>query len=83
MGPGYFVIAILGCADGGTECTPVATLQTRYESAEKCSAATAAVLETNNKFDFPTLVASCRARSVPVSASKLRPPLIPASAHRG
>jgi len=27
MGPGYFVIAILGCADGGTSCTPVATLQ--------------------------------------------------------
>ena len=26
MGPGYFVIAILGCADGGSACTPVATL---------------------------------------------------------
>ena len=25
MGPGYFVIAILGCADGGAQCTPVAT----------------------------------------------------------
>ena len=33
MGPGYFVIAILGCADGGGSCTPVATLQTRYASA--------------------------------------------------
>ena len=33
MGPGYFVIAILGCADGGAPCTPVATLQTRYENA--------------------------------------------------
>ena len=33
MGPGYFVIAILGCADGGSACTPVATLQTRYASA--------------------------------------------------
>ena len=32
MGPGYFVIAILGCADGGSACTPVATLQTRYEN---------------------------------------------------
>ena len=30
MGPGYFVIAILGCADGGAQCTPVATLETRY-----------------------------------------------------
>ena len=40
MGPGYFVIAILGCADGGSACTPVATLQTRYETAAECSAAT-------------------------------------------
>jgi len=28
MGPGIFVIAILGCADGGSSCTPVATLPT-------------------------------------------------------
>lgn len=61
MGPGYFVIAILGCADGGSACTPVATLQTRYESASQCSAATPAALEANNNFDFPTLVARCRA----------------------
>ena len=46
MGPGYFVIAILGCADGGSACTPVATLQTRYESQAQCSAATAAALES-------------------------------------
>ena len=55
MGPGYFVIAILGCADGGSACTPVATLQTRYESAAQCSAATVAALEANSNFDFPTL----------------------------
>lgn len=60
MGPGYFVIAILGCADGGSACTPVTTLQTRYESAAECTAATPAVLEENNNFDFPTLVAHCR-----------------------
>ena len=29
MGPGYFVIAIMGCADGGSACTPVATLPAR------------------------------------------------------
>jgi hypothetical protein len=61
MGPAYFVIAILGCADGGTSCTPVATLQTRYATVQECSAATAGALEANNQFDFPTLVARCRA----------------------
>ncbi len=60
MGPGYFVIAILGCADGGSACTQVATLQTRYENQAQCSASTAAALEANSNFDFPTLLARCR-----------------------
>jgi len=59
MGPGYFVIAILGCADGGSACTPVATLETRYESQAQCAAATGAALIENSDFDFPTLVARC------------------------
>jgi hypothetical protein len=42
MGPGFFVIAILGCADGSAACTPVATMPTRYESRDACSAATGA-----------------------------------------
>lgn len=61
MGPGYFVIAILGCADGGSACTPVATLDTQYASEAECSSATGAALIENSNFDFPTLVARCRA----------------------
>ena len=82
MGPGYFVIAILGCADGGSSCTPVTTLQTRYESEQQCSAATPSALENNNNFDFPTLVASCRPGAPRASAQKARPRLIPASVRR-
>lgn len=59
MGPGYFVIAILGCADGGSACTPVATLQTRYASEAQCTAASGAALIDNSNFDYPTLVARC------------------------
>ena len=68
MGPGYFVIAILGCADGGTSCTPVATLNTQYASEAQCTAATPAALIDNSNFDYPTLVARCRS-SQPQSAS--------------
>ena len=60
MGPAYFVIAILGCADGGSACTPVATLQTRYENEAQCNAATVSALEANTQFDFPTLLARCQ-----------------------
>ena len=60
MGPAVFVIAILGCADGGSACTPVATLQTHYASEAQCIAATGAALLENSDFDYPTLVARCR-----------------------
>ena len=83
MGPGYFVIAILGCADGGTACTQVATLQTRYENASACSAATVAALEQHNDFDFPTLIARCRRGSGAASGEADHVPPIPASARRG
>ena len=39
-GSGYFVIAILGCADGGSSCTPVATLRPAMRPPAQCSAAT-------------------------------------------
>ena len=83
MGPGYFVIAILGCADGGSSCTQVATLQTRYESAAQCSAATAAALEANTDFDYPTLLARCSEGSAALSAQDHDNRPIPASARRG
>lgn len=60
MSVGYFVIAIMGCADGGSTCTPVATLPARYSSERQCVAQTDAALQNNSDFDFPTLVARCR-----------------------
>ena len=83
MGPGFFVIAILGCADGGSGCTPVTTLQTRYSSEAECSAATIPVLEANSGFDFPTIVARCRSATAPTSvdAERLKP--VPGAGRRG
>ena len=84
MGPDYFVIAILGCADGGSACTPVATLPTRYTNAAECNAATVDALNENNAFDFPTLLARCRKGMLPASAERGHKPIvIPADARRG
>ena len=83
MEPAYFVIAILGCADGGSACTPVATLPTHYENAAQCSAETNAVLQRSTDFDFPTLMAECRAGSAPASAAAEEQRPIPAAARRG
>jgi hypothetical protein len=83
MGPGYFVIAILGCADGGSGCTQVATLQTRYDSQAQCAAATGPALEANTNFDFPTLLARCREGAADDRADVQHDQPIPASARRG
>ena len=83
MGPGYFVIAILGCADGGSACTPVATLPQHYANADQCSAASAPALEANSNFDFPTLLARCRPAAQQTSTGAEREQPIPAAARRG
>ena len=67
MGAGFFVIAILGCADGSAACTPVATLPTRYESRAQCAANTVSALANNNDFDFPSLLAECRPGAAPAA----------------
>ena len=67
MGPAGYFIALLGCADGASVCQPVATIPTRYESREACSAATGRVLASNTDFDFPTVMAECRVGKTPVS----------------
>jgi hypothetical protein len=82
MGPGYFVIAILGCADGGSQCTPVATLQTHYATAAECNVATGAALEDNSNFDFPTLLARCRPGAAATTAEARHERPVPAAARR-
>ena len=74
MGPGYYVIAILGCADGSAACTPVATMPRHYASEQACSAATADALMDNRDLDFPTLVAECRPVTRPAAAKEQKQP---------
>jgi len=79
----YYVIAILGCPDGSSQCTPLATEPTHYSTQAECSMRTQDALLSNNQFDFPTLVAECRATDPRSIASTSEPPVIPASARRG
>ena len=67
MGTGFFLMAIMGCADGSSACTPVATMPTRYESRSASAAATGSALASSTEFDFPTIVAECRAATAPTA----------------
>lgn len=68
MGPVYYVIAILGCADGGAQCAPVATVPTQYRTEAACAAGTSDALLANSDLDFPTLLAECRVSNRKASA---------------
>ena len=81
MGPGFYVIAILGCADGSAACAPVATMPTRYESREACLGRDADALTSNSDFDFPTLLAQCRPAAP--AAQRSTPRQVPDSARQG
>lgn len=70
MGPVSYVIAIMGCADGGAACQQVAVAPSRFESAAACEAATGNVLSSGTEFDFPTIVARCRASKGPSAAER-------------
>jgi hypothetical protein len=59
MGPSYFVIAILGCGDGGIACQTVATPAAHYATEQACLAARTDTLMANSDLDFPTLFAQC------------------------
>jgi len=72
MGPAAFVIAIMGCADGGTACTSLETLPAKYQTEAACTAAAPAVLYRGSNYDYPTIVAQCRPQSGTRTASQPR-----------
>ena len=76
MGPGVFLIAIMGCGEANAPCQSVRTLETRYESRAACTAATDAALAKAADVDFPVVVAQCVAAGAKptVRASEVKLP---------
>ena len=69
MGPGTFLIAILGCGEAEAPCQQVRMLEPRYQSEAACSSATDQAILSNSDVDYPVIVARC------VAAGKAPPPL--------
>lgn len=59
MGPGTFLIAILGCGEAEAPCQQVRMLEPTYTSQAACTAATDAAILRNSDVDFPVVVAQC------------------------
>ncbi|HEV2747910.1 MAG TPA: hypothetical protein VGW34_11500 [Allosphingosinicella sp.] len=67
MGPGFYIMAILGCGEADTACQQVAVTESRYETVEACNAATADAVMRNSDLAFPVVVAQCRPANAPAS----------------
>ncbi|GAO40523.1 hypothetical protein SCH01S_48_01850 [Sphingomonas changbaiensis NBRC 104936] len=60
MGPFIYVMAIMGCGDGGYQCQQARIVDTRFETMAQCQQAAEAQLIKNSDLEFPELMASCR-----------------------
>ena len=69
MEPFVYVMAIMGCADGGTMCQEVRLVETRYVSQLACQQDASAQLEANSDVSAPTILAQCR-RATALYASR-------------
>ncbi len=69
----YFVMAIMGCGDGSTQCAEARVVPVRYASVAQCQAAMPAMLQRNSDIDYPVISAACRSN---------RPQLVQANPQR-
>lgn len=60
MEAAFFVMAIMGCGDGSTACTPARITPVRYATVQQCQAAMPAALARNTDIEYPVVSAVCR-----------------------
>lgn len=60
MGPGYFILAIMGCGDAAIMCEEVGRRDAMFTSELACMAETEAALVAASDNPYPLLIAECR-----------------------
>ena len=72
MEPVFFVMAILGCGDGNSQCTEARVEPVHYQSVQQCQAQLPAALARNTDLSFPTISATCRTSAAQVARTEQR-----------
>jgi len=70
----FYVMAILGCGDGGSACTEARRVETRYETMAECRANLPGELARNTDLSFPEVAATCRRNGALIAAAPRRTP---------
>lgn len=68
MGPAFYILAILGCGEGETQCQQVAVAETNYQSQADCNAASEDQLLRHTDAEYPVVIAQCRRADSPAAA---------------
>jgi hypothetical protein len=72
MQPLFYVIAIMGCSDGGQACQQQRVEPIHYVSPAACQAAMPAALERNTDLDYPTIQVACRSSGMLIAKEQTR-----------
>ena len=72
MEPVFYVMAILGCGDGSSQCTQARLEPARYQTVQQCQAQLPAALARNTDLSFPTISATCQASGAVVARAEPR-----------
>lgn len=73
MQPLIYVMAIMGCGDGNTDCTEARIVPVRYESMAACRAALPDQVARNTDVPFPMIGATCRSQGAMMARSAEKP----------
>ena len=60
MEPVFFVLAIIGCGDGVSDCAQARIEPAHYATIQQCQAAMPAALARNTDVDYPVVSAASR-----------------------
>jgi hypothetical protein len=72
MEPLFYVIAIMGCSDGGQACQQQRVEPAHYVTPAACQAAMPAALERNTDLDYPTIQVACRPSGMLIARQQAR-----------
>ena len=70
MGSFFYVMAIMGCADGSAQCSEARVEQVRYTTIQQCQAAMPGALQRNSDIDYPVVTAACRANGAQMAQAE-------------
>lgn len=74
MEPVFFVMAIMGCADGASGCTQARVEPAHYSTIQQCQAAMLAALTRNTDVDYPVVTAACQRTGLQVARNDATKP---------